>query len=78
MTVAARQLARFTALTAVLPLRRVRGGTVPNAANFRASLRCRVLADVALRLPATLRQRAEVRRRSVLGRGDVWRRWAGQ
>ncbi|EHR59642.1 putative glycosyltransferase [Saccharomonospora cyanea NA-134] len=77
-TVAARQLARFTALTAVLPLRRVRRGAVPNAANFRASLRCRVLADVALRLPATLRQRAEVRRRSVLGRGDVWRRWAGQ
>jgi GT2 family glycosyltransferase len=77
--VAARELARFAALTAVLPLRRARRSEeVPKAANFRVPLRCRVLADVALRLPSTLRQRAEVRRRSVLGRGDVWRRWAGQ
>lgn len=81
--VAAEQLTRFAALTAVLPLRRVLawrdGGTaVPRAANFRVSSRCRVLAEVALRLPSTLRQRAEVRRRSVAGRGDVWLRWAGQ
>lgn len=78
--VAARELARFAALTAVLPLRRARraGPAVPEAANFRVSLRCRVLADVAARLPSTLRQRAEVRRGSVRSRGDVWRRWAGQ
>ncbi|WP_197321339.1 glycosyltransferase family 2 protein [Saccharomonospora sp. NB11] len=78
--VATAELARFAALTAVLPLRRLlrTGPPVPEAANFRLGLRCRVLADVATRLPSTLRQRAEVQRRSVCGRGDVWSRWAGQ
>jgi GT2 family glycosyltransferase len=82
ITVAARELARFAALTAVLPLRRRgwsrHGAAVPTAANFRVALRCRVLADIAVRLPATLRARAAVGRRSVTGRAEVWHRWAGQ
>ncbi|WP_298183017.1 glycosyltransferase family 2 protein [Saccharomonospora sp.] len=80
--VAARELARFAALTAVLPLRRRgwfrHGEAVPTAANFRVALRCRVLAEVAVRSPSTLRQRAAVGRRSVARRADIWRRWAGQ
>ncbi|WP_199199343.1 glycosyltransferase family 2 protein [Amycolatopsis sp. CA-128772] len=71
--VAAKQLARFALLTAVLPLRP--GG--PAAANFRFGLRCRVLAEVALRLPATLRMRRKISRRAALGRGAVWEAWAG-
>ncbi|WP_276320564.1 glycosyltransferase [Amycolatopsis suaedae] len=71
--VAVRELARFAALTAVLPLRR----DVPGAANFRLGLRARVLAEVALRLPATLRARRAIGGRAILRRGEVWRRWAG-
>ncbi|MBK1788868.1 glycosyltransferase family 2 protein [Prauserella cavernicola] len=73
-SVAARELARFAALTAVLPLRR----DVPDAANFRLGLRCRVLAEVAARLPAALLARRGVGGRSVVARGVLWRRWAGR
>ncbi|WP_158885264.1 glycosyltransferase family 2 protein [Amycolatopsis anabasis] len=72
--VAARELARFTAITLLLPLRR----GVPDAANFRPGLRWRVLAEVAARLPATLRARRGVGGRSAVPRGEVWRRWAGR
>lgn len=71
--VAVKQLIRFAALTAVLPLRPGR----PRAANFRFGLRCRVLAEVALRSPATLRTRRKITRRAALGRGAVWEAWAG-
>ncbi|SFW42877.1 glycosyltransferase family 2 protein [Amycolatopsis australiensis] len=71
--VAVRQLARFAALTAVLPLRPGR----PRAANFRFGLRCRVLAEVCARLPATLLARRRIGRRAALGRGAVWEAWAG-
>lgn len=71
--VAVAQLARFAALTAVLPLRPGR----PAAANFRFGLRCRVLAEVAARLPATLRARRRIGRRAALGRGAIWEAWAG-
>lgn len=69
--VAARELARFAVLTVVLPLRE----NAPDAANFRLSLRCRVLAEVALRLPVTLRARRRIGRRSTIGRGQIWRNW---
>ncbi|WP_460443973.1 glycosyltransferase family 2 protein, partial [Amycolatopsis cihanbeyliensis] len=72
--VALTQLTRFTALTAVLPLR----GDRPAAANFRAGLRCRVLAEVLARLPATLLARRAIGARAVLDRGEVWREWAGR
>ncbi|PXY32390.1 glycosyltransferase family 2 protein [Prauserella muralis] len=70
--VAARELGRFTALTLSLPVRR----RVPDAANFRVRLRLRVLAEVTLRLPATLAQRRAVGARCTVDRGVVWRRWA--
>lgn len=71
--VAVNQLLRFAVLTAVLPLRPRR----PSAANFRFGLRCRVLAEVVLRSPATLRERRKITRRAALGRGAVWEAWAG-
>ena len=64
-TVAWGQLARFAALTAVLPLRR----DTPAAPNFRVALRIRVLAQVLARLPRPHGDRA--------ARARVWRRWAG-
>ncbi|RSM42328.1 glycosyltransferase family 2 protein [Amycolatopsis balhimycina DSM 5908] len=73
LDVAVKQLARFAVLTAVLPLRPSR----PDAANFRLGLRCRVLAEVAARLPATLLARRVITRRAALGRGAVWEAWAG-
>jgi GT2 family glycosyltransferase len=71
--VALNQLLRFAVLTAVLPLRPGR----PAAANFRFGLRCRVLAEVGARLPATLAARRRIGRRAALGRGAVWEAWAG-
>lgn len=69
--VAARELARFAGITAVLPLRR----KVPDAANFRLPLRCQVLAEVLLRLPAALRARRQISRLATVGRGQIWRNW---
>jgi GT2 family glycosyltransferase len=69
--VAVRELARFAAITAALPLRK----QVPDAANFRLPLRCQVLAEVLLRLPATLRARREIGRLSTMGRGQIWQNW---
>ncbi|HUQ56818.1 glycosyltransferase family 2 protein [Lentzea sp.] len=66
------QLARFLAITALLPFRE----DVPDAANFRLGLRAQVLAEVLLRLPATLVQRLTVTTRTP--RDRVWRDWAGR
>ncbi|SFQ20358.1 hypothetical protein SAMN05421810_105161 [Amycolatopsis arida] len=80
--VALRELARFAAITAALPLRRTLPRTprraVPDAANFRVGLRCRVLVEVLGRLPASLRQRRAIGRRATAGRRAVWRTWAGR
>ncbi|GGS25453.1 MULTISPECIES: glycosyltransferase family 2 protein [Actinokineospora] len=57
------QLARFAALTAVLPLRRAK----PDAPNFRFRLRVRVLAEVLARVPRPRADRAS--------RARVWREW---
>ncbi len=71
--VALRELVKFAVLTALLPLRPAK----PDAANFRLSLRVRVLAQVVTRLPGTLLARRRIGRRSALGRGAVWEAWAG-
>jgi GT2 family glycosyltransferase len=88
--VAARELARFAAITAVLPLRRLlrrllrrplrrhQHGLDRLAPNHRVALRLRVLATVVARLPAALRQRAAIGRRTTVARAKVWHRWAGQ
>lgn len=70
--VAVRELARFAALTAVLPVRRLAGRNVPTAANFRMGLRLRVLADLVVRLPALAGQRRAITRRSTVSRTAVW------
>ncbi|MFD5824923.1 glycosyltransferase family 2 protein [Lentzea sp. NPDC060358] len=70
--VAATQLARFLAITVLLPLRR----NAPRAANFRFGLRAQVLAEVLLRLPAVLVQRCTIT--TSTKRGRVWQDWAGR
>lgn len=70
--VATTQLARFLVITALLPFR----GNVPDAANFRLGLRAQVLAEVLLRLPATLWQRLAIR--TAVPRRRVWQDWAGR
>ena len=72
--VAARELARFVALTLVLPWRRDRPGTP----NFARALRLRVLTEVALRLPAALTARYRIGQRAVVSRSVVWSTWAGR
>ncbi|MGH3783335.1 MAG: glycosyltransferase family 2 protein [Pseudonocardiaceae bacterium] len=71
--VAARELARFTALTLLLPGRRHHPGTP----NFTLPLRLRVLTEVAARLPATLIARHRIGRRATIPRTAVWAAWAG-
>ncbi|MCI2422190.1 glycosyltransferase [Saccharopolyspora sp. K220] len=71
--IAARELARFAAITLALPLRRA----VPDAANFRVPLRLRVLAEAAVGLPAALRARRRIGRIASISRREVWRAWAG-
>jgi GT2 family glycosyltransferase len=58
---AVRELARFAAITALLPLRRLARRPVPDAGNFRVGLRLRVLAEVAGWLPRLLRERRRIR-----------------
>ncbi len=67
------QLARFAALTAVLPFRSATGDL-----NFTVRLRLLVLAEVLVRLPAALTARWRIGRRSTVRRSVVWRTWAGR
>ncbi|MGH3853626.1 MAG: glycosyltransferase family 2 protein [Pseudonocardiaceae bacterium] len=71
--VAARELARFTGLTLMLPWRR----NHPRTPNFALRLRLRVLADVTARLPATLRARRQISRHCAIPRASIWSTWAG-
>jgi GT2 family glycosyltransferase len=71
---ALRELARFAAITALLPLRRDQ----PDAANFHVPLRLRVLLEVLARLPVTAVQRWRIGRRATVDRRVVWREWAGR
>ncbi|HEY0805597.1 MAG TPA: glycosyltransferase family 2 protein [Pseudonocardiaceae bacterium] len=73
VAVAWTQLARFAALTAVLPFRRSVG-----ARNFTVGLRLLVLAEVVVRLPAVWLARWRIGRRSSVRRSVVWRTWAGR
>ncbi|MGH3434105.1 MAG: glycosyltransferase family 2 protein [Thermocrispum sp.] len=73
--IAVRELARFIAITVLLPIRGVRSsGAAGRAPNLQLRLRLRALAGVLALLPGTLRARRAVR--TTLGRGEVWRRWA--
>ena len=88
-SVALHQLARFIALTLVLPFRALLSrakklwrteksfpsGSQPG--NFRFALRIRVLFEVFFRLVKTLGQRRRITAQSTLNRGELWRRWAG-
>ena len=74
LKVAATELARFAAITALLPMRRC----VPETANFRVRLRLRVLGEVAVRLPATLRDRRDITRRSTVARAQIWKNWTSR
>lgn len=76
--VAVRELARFAAITVALPVRRLLGHPVPAAPNFRVTLRLRVLGEVLVRLPTTLRQRQQAGRSASHPRHEVWARWAGR
>jgi GT2 family glycosyltransferase len=71
--VAIRELARFAAITALLPLRR----RPPDGLNFDVRLRLRVLGEVAGRFGALIGQRRQVGRSSTVSRGAVWRAFAG-
>jgi GT2 family glycosyltransferase len=71
--VAARELARFAALTAVLPVRRLRRRAVPAAWNFRTGLRLWVLAEVLVGLVRLARERRAITRRATVPRAAVWR-----
>jgi GT2 family glycosyltransferase len=72
-TVALREVARFAALTAVLPVRRALGRAVPDAGNFRVRLRLRVLGELAAALPRILRERKAVTDLAEVPRSVVWR-----
>jgi len=72
--IAVRELARFAAVTLVLPWRRDR----PATPNFALALRLRVLAEVAARLPPTLVARYRIGRRAGVDRSVVWSTWAGR
>ncbi|MET9630287.1 glycosyltransferase family 2 protein [Lentzea sp. NPDC006480] len=74
VSVAARELARFLVITALLPLRK----NVPQAANFKLWLRLRVLGEVLIRLPATVFQRFVIGSRAKIARRQVWQDWAGR
>jgi hypothetical protein len=76
--VAVGESARFAAITAALPVRRLLGRAVPDAANFTVSLRLLVLVEVLARLPATLFARYSIGRRATVSRAAVWRAWAGR
>jgi len=72
--VAAREIARFALLTAVLPLR----SGVPAAANFTVRLRALVLAEILIHSPAAVVARWRIGRRSTERRSVVWKTWAGR
>jgi GT2 family glycosyltransferase len=78
--VATAELARFTALTLVLPWRRARAHPprIAVAPNLALGLRLRVLAEVAARVPTTLVARHRIGRRATVARAVVWFTWAGR
>ncbi|OLF04665.1 glycosyl transferase [Actinophytocola xinjiangensis] len=71
--VAVRELARFAAITALLPVRRLAGRAVPDAWNYRLPLRLRVLAEVLGRVLSLVGERRAITRRATVPRAAVWR-----
>jgi GT2 family glycosyltransferase len=71
--VAARELVRFAAITAMLPIRRLRGREVPQAHNYHVPLRLRVLGDVFVKLLPLVGERRAISRRATVPRAQVWR-----
>ena len=71
--VAVRELVRFAAITALLPVRRLRGRDVPAGQNFHVPLRLRVLGDVLARTLSLIGERRAVARRATVPRAVVWR-----
>jgi GT2 family glycosyltransferase len=67
--VAAKEMARFAAITALLPLRRARGSA---PWNFRVGLRLQVLRELALTVGPLLRERRTVTRLANVPRSTVW------
>lgn len=79
-TIALRELARFIAVTALLPLRRMRAAgaeRIPDAYNFTVGVRSRALLGVLRRLPAALRMRRTDPATSARRR-TIWQQWAGR
>lgn len=72
------ELARFVAITARLAVRGLAGRRPPTEWNFRVRLRLQVLTEVLARLPRTTLARQDIASRSVAGRMEVWRAWAGR
>ncbi|MGH3787666.1 MAG: glycosyltransferase family 2 protein [Pseudonocardiaceae bacterium] len=70
-SVATAELARFAVLTLLLPFRHGHAGTP----NFRIGLRLWALAEVAVRLPATLVERYRIGQRATVTRLVVWSTW---
>jgi GT2 family glycosyltransferase len=76
--VAMTQIARFIAITLIIPVRRLRGVEIGDAANFSVRLRLIVLLDLFARLPGALLARLSINRRRTVSRAAVWRAWAGR
>lgn len=76
--VAARETARFLAITLALPVRRLLGKPLPNAVNFTVRLRTLVLVEILVRSPAAAVARLRIGRRSTVRRSVIWRTWAGR
>jgi len=70
--VAARELARFAVITALLPVRRLLGRKPPAAANFRVPLRLRVLGEVVAGLLSLIGERRAITRHATVPRAVVW------
>jgi GT2 family glycosyltransferase len=71
--VAIKEIARFAAITALLPFRRRQ----PDRMNFQVRLRLHVLAAITGRLASLIGQRREIGRSATVGRRSVWRSIAG-
>lgn len=68
---AAREILRFAAITAVLPLRRLVGVQIPAAHQFRTAVRLRVLASLMGRLPSAVASRRAISRTATKPRAEV-------
>lgn len=76
--IAVRELARFAAVTVLLPTRRALRRPVPDTPNFRCGLRLGVLREVTAHLATTLRTRRAIARIAVVSRRHVWQHWSGR